>query len=848
MASTIYDIIIRAVDNAKSTLTGTGQQLDNLDKKTKQVNASFAGLGSTVNRFGQVGALAFAGLASKALQYADTIVDTADATDVAISTILGLKSVTEGTKVGLDDISTALLRFNENLGTAASSGGKELRKALGEVGVSLTDLANLPTDQLLQNVLAGLAGIEDKSKAAALAQDIFGKSLRGAPLDKFGSDLQRAISTQGEQEKATLEAAAAADALEAGFNKLIQTTLLIISPITQFFSSLDSKTVNALTTGIIALGVALTAVFAGTLIVTAIGLLGKLATALRLTALASATLQAFSGPVGLASLAAGAAAAAVGVYGINKLLDDTAEKQKKVGDGAGAVAAVGGAGTSAGKPTSPLRKIEPLKSDVQKVRNVLATAQEQFDEAQKSYNQLINVFQKTPNLNLQALQFRELASAAETLGLVVPKPAKLIERDFNLALAKNAEELRTNAEQLKMNAAMQIKFAQEIVTANQALEERRLKLADAAFQQGVFNNSIETNRLAQQEQVTTLSKANAALAAGTITLTEYGRVLAGIPPELLNLTDKQRLLKDEFDRELKVQKDTDLLAIYRLELARASGDVRAFVDAYSQYKSIFGATAEGELALALKGAREDIKLTDARKSAYGSLSDQLKAGSISAREFREAASNLGIDEGAANRVAAIYGSAADQIVFYNQMLEKSVDRLATKFEDDLTGAILTGKNLFGSFKDFVGSVLNDIAAQIIKQQIAAPIANALGGLAKGLGASIFGGGAAGGSSSLFGSLGKLFAGFFADGGIIGAGKFGVVGENGPEFITGPARITPMDQMGGGAGGDNVNINFNISAIDTQSGAEFIMRNKPIITGVIEQAYNRRGRRGPITVG
>ena len=49
-------------------------------------------------------------------------------------------------------------------------------------------------------------------------------------------------------------------------------------------------------------------------------------------------------------------------------------------------------------------------------------------------------------------------------------------------------------------------------------------------------------------------------------------------------------------------------------------------------------------------------------------------------------------------------------------------------------------------------------------------------------------------------------------------------------------------------GDTFNVNFNISAIDTQSGAEFIMRNKPIITGVIEQAYNKRGRRGPVTVG
>ena len=57
---------------------------------------------------------------------------------------------------------------------------------------------------------------------------------------------------------------------------------------------------------------------------------------------------------------------------------------------------------------------------------------------------------------------------------------------------------------------------------------------------------------------------------------------------------------------------------------------------------------------------------------------------------------------------------------------------------------------------------------------------------------------------------SMFGGFFANGGTLGAGKFGIAGENGPELIHGPAKITPM-----GAGG-NVTVNVAVDA-NGQSG-------------------------------
>ena len=50
----------------------------------------------------------------------------------------------------------------------------------------------------------------------------------------------------------------------------------------------------------------------------------------------------------------------------------------------------------------------------------------------------------------------------------------------------------------------------------------------------------------------------------------------------------------------------------------------------------------------------------------------------------------------------------------------------------------------------------------------------------------------------------------------------------------------------GMGGDApLNVNFTINAVDTQTGVEFLLENKRVITSVVQEAYNRRGQQGPL---
>jgi hypothetical protein len=74
-----------------------------------------------------------------------------------------------------------------------------------------------------------------------------------------------------------------------------------------------------------------------------------------------------------------------------------------------------------------------------------------------------------------------------------------------------------------------------------------------------------------------------------------------------------------------------------------------------------------------------------------------------------------------------------------------------------------------------------------------------------------------------------FGGFYADGGRLGAGKWGIAGEAGPEIIHGPANITPMD---GGRGGrvQVTNINNSSASVSTResTGADGSINIETII--------------------
>jgi len=172
------------------------------------------------------------------------------------------------------------------------------------------------------------------------------------------------------------------------------------------------------------------------------------------------------------------------------------------------------------------------------------------------------------------------------------------------------------------------------------------------------------------------------------------------------------------------------------------------------------------------------------------------------------------------------------------------DQMGKNMAAGIAQGIMKGEGLFNSFSGFLKNFANQVITQIIQKMLVQPMINQMTQFGSSLMGGLGGGGMSGGGNGIAGLISsglKYFAGGFAEGGNIPGGKFGLVGENGPEFINGPARITPMNNDINSSEG--LTVNFNINAISTSDGTSFILEHKKEITGVIQNAYNKRGRQG-----
>lgn len=200
-------------------------------------------------------------------------------------------------------------------------------------------------------------------------------------------------------------------------------------------------------------------------------------------------------------------------------------------------------------------------------------------------------------------------------------------------------------------------------------------------------------------------------------------------------------------------------------------------------------------------------------------------------------------------LAVMDGKTSEMAKAVKTNMDKANDYIADfnkSFNDTLVDGLVDGNLSFDTFAGLWKDTLKDLLKDTLNggnmlSDIMGGIFGGGGGGGGGLFSSIgslFGGGGGGG---LFSGISDFFGGFFANGGHLPAGKFGIAGEAGPEIITGPARVMSNEDSFGGGGMSNVNI--TIQAIDTQTGTEFLLNNKKQIEGIIQNAYNRRGKQG-----
>jgi hypothetical protein len=301
----------------------------------------------------------------------------------------------------------------------------------------------------------------------------------------------------------------------------------------------------------------------------------------------------------------------------------------------------------------------------------------------------------------------------------------------------------------------------------------------------------------------------------------------------------------------KAMQDSARIAAEAIDKAREASD--SFVRSQAQQAG----DLEFELSLVGKVAREREKLIALRKIQ----TDATQA-------------KLAIPDGALNRdaeVAAIEKAAAESV----QRTAESIDAIYTRGRDAYTGLSKVSAeyflrvtddaqnfgeafvNIMGSvensfvqfastgkfeFKGLVNSIVADLARIVVRQQITAPLAQAVNGaLGGGSGGGIFDfilnrGGIAGGGDPLAGVLG------FAGGGRPPLGRVSIVGEKGPELFVPDVAGTVVPN--GGFGGVTVNQYNNIDSRTDQATIAQIMAMAKDQTK--SEILDSMGRGGPFS--
>jgi lambda family phage tail tape measure protein len=176
-----------------------------------------------------------------------------------------------------------------------------------------------------------------------------------------------------------------------------------------------------------------------------------------------------------------------------------------------------------------------------------------------------------------------------------------------------------------------------------------------------------------------------------------------------------------------------------------------------------------------------------------------------------------------------FAQYAEDAYNYGKMAEDAFASITGNMNSALDKFVDTGKL---SFSDLAQSIIKDLIKIQLRMQMMQLFSMAKGGLG-----GLMGGGGPEEVSAITSYIGPAFA----DGGSPSVGVPSLVGENGPELFI-PSRsgtIVPNNQLQSALGGGGVTYNGpviqNMQAIDTQSGIQFLAKNKMTIWSMNQSA-------------
>ena len=191
-------------------------------------NFAVAAVGVAKNAVLALGA-ALAVATYKAVSYADEIADAAAANDIAIDSIIKLTNALENSGGKGANAVKMLSSFTDFVDKAAK-GSFEGQKTFSDLGISLKDIGNLSTQDLLLKTAQAIAEIEDPLTRSARAADLFSKSSKGVDMVEFVKGLKEGKGATKEQEQAIKDAAEAFDLFKSAGRDIAMLITEVLGP------------------------------------------------------------------------------------------------------------------------------------------------------------------------------------------------------------------------------------------------------------------------------------------------------------------------------------------------------------------------------------------------------------------------------------------------------------------------------------------------------------------------------------------------------------------------------------------------------------------------------------------
>jgi lambda family phage tail tape measure protein len=819
-----------ATTTATIAVNVTGQQsIDRLQASLGKTNEAFAGLKSAL------GALAIGSFVANAVRMAAALDDVAAASGMSLQAVVGFTDAVAKNGGTTEGAANAIGKFAQAI-EGAAGGSKDLQDKFASVGVTLQDLRTLSEQDLLGKVVQGLAKGGNNANTMATAMALLGKNMRSVEFGAVANDIGAMTAAAGGTAESMNRAALAEEKFGLALVTVQRELLVALRPISEMVISLGD-----MTTGLgkfIKVAVEIATVIAG------FTLLGKAFNLIR------GGFIAMSGAVGTVS---------AGFASLKKTVEIFVWQLGKIAK-TGEVTSATFAGL--GKRFKFLQEGLVLLAKGFTILGAAAYAAWKLIVPDSIQQMLSNLFGATKDGFGEVADAEDAAGgAAWTAAMQRAEGARMVQDALDKEI-KALDNLLTSYQAI--NAESNKKFQLETDSLKMS-EAQRLSMQERFSAEGTFLK--EMARLSQQYQEKSTSASESDLAM-LPRITEAMTTLSQTYNEQIGVVDSlvaARVRAVEAQQlelfNIKQQQElTESLAEVQHRMATST-----MSEIEKKYADIdFAAQKSARSAIAAEEARRNAALSPEEARAYYDAamkgSEELKRTQQTEfensrrfstgwkRAFREYADNA---TNAARTAENLFRKATqgmeDAIVnfaktgkfewkgFVNMMLEEllraQIQSIFAQMLGGMTG-MMGGRNgggggsggggssLIGSLLGGIGSLFGGGGARQQGPTRSGGNLDGGGGIFSMIGSGI---------SSAIGGISDLFSGFFATGGSIPQGRFGIVGEAGPEFVGGPASVTPMS---------GTNVTYNINAVDAASFQTLLARDPSFIYALTEQ-----GRRG-----